>query len=197
MSVGVAKCIVFALGLFPLARWVAMGFTTGFGANPTEFLTRSSGTWTLVCLLVALGITPVRQLTGQQALARLRRMTGLFAFFYACLHFTTYLWFDQFFDVVSMLRDVVQRPFILMGFGAFLLLIPLAVTSTQGWMRRLGRRWGQLHRLVYAVGVLAIVHYWWHKAGKNDLSEVVVYAGVLVVLLAWRVLWPRFKSRRR
>ncbi len=192
-----AKVLLFVLGLLPLLRWVWLGFTDGFGSNPTQFLTRSSGTWTLVCLLIAMGITPLRQLTKQNLLARVRRMAGLFAFFYAFLHFTTYIWFDQFFDLKATIADIIERPFILLGFSAFILLIPLAVTSTQGWMKRLGKRWGLLHRAVYLIGVLAIVHYWWHKAGKNDFAEVIWYAAVLATLLAWRLLWPYIQAGKR
>lgn len=192
-----AKVLLFVLGLLPLLRWVWLGFTDGFGSNPTEFLTRSSGTWTLVCLLIAMGITPLRQLTKQNLLARVRRMAGLFAFFYAFLHFTTYIWFDQFFDLKATIADIIERPFILVGFSAFILLIPLAVTSTQGWMKRLGKRWGLLHRAVYLIGVLAIVHYWWHKSGKNDFAEVIWYAAVLAALLAWRLLWPYIQAGKR
>jgi sulfoxide reductase heme-binding subunit YedZ len=193
----VAKVLLFVLGLLPFARWVLLGFTDGFGPNPSEFLTRSSGTWTLVCLLIALAITPLRQLTRQNMLARVRRMAGLFAFFYAFLHFTTYIWFDQFFDLKATIADIIERPFILFGFSAFVLLIPLAVTSTQGWMRRLGRKWGMLHRAVYAIGVFAIIHYWWHKSGKNDYHEVIWYAAVLAALLAWRLLWPYVQAGRK
>ena len=192
-----AKVLLFVIGLLPLARWVWLGFTDGFGSNPTQFLTRSSGTWTLVCLLIAMSITPLRQLTKQNLLARVRRMAGLFAFFYAFLHFTTYIWFDQFFDLKATIADIIERPFILLGFSAFILLIPLAVTSTQGWMKRLGKRWGLLHRTVYLIGVLAIVHYWWHKAGKNDFAEVIWYAAVLAALLAWRLLWPYIQAGKR
>jgi sulfoxide reductase heme-binding subunit YedZ len=197
LPLNVAKILLFAIGLLPAARWVLLGFTEGFGPNPSEFLTRSSGTWTLVCLLIALGITPLRQLTKQNMLARVRRMAGLFAFFYAFLHFTTYIWFDQFFDLKATVADIIERPFILLGFCAFVLLIPLAVTSTQGWMRRLGKRWGLLHRAVYLIGVLAIIHYWWHKSGKNDYHEVIWYAAVLAGLLAWRLLWPYVQAGRK
>ena len=122
-------------------------------------------------------------------------MLGLFAFFYAMLHFTTYLWFDQFFDLQAIVKDVVKRPFITMGFLAFVLMIPLAVTSTDGMLRRLGRRWSQLHRLVYIVAVAAILHYWWHKSGKNDYSEVAWYAAAVVLMLGWRGV-DRVRARR-
>ena len=181
------KPALFLLGLYPLARWVWLGLNDGLTANPVEFLTRSAGTWTLVCLLVTLSVTPLRRLTGQPALVRLRRMCGLYTYFYACLHFLTWAWWDQGLDPAAMVGGVVQRPFIAVGFTAFLLLAPLALTSTRGWMRRLGRNWQRLHRLVYAVAVLAILHYWWHKAGKHDFAAVSVYAGVVALLLGWRI----------
>jgi sulfoxide reductase heme-binding subunit YedZ len=191
------KAGLFVLSLAPLARLVlagSLGWFDGLGANPVEFVTRSTGTWTLVFLCLSLAITPLRRLTGANWLVRLRRMLGLFAFFYAMLHFTTYLWFDQFFDLQAIFKDVVKRPFITMGFLAFVLMIPLAVTSTDGMLRRLGRRWSQLHRLVYVVAVAAILHYWWHKSGKNDYSQVAWYAAAVVLMLGWRVV-DRFRAR--
>jgi sulfoxide reductase heme-binding subunit YedZ len=197
-SVSRAKPLVFALGLFPLARWIWLGMNDGLTANPTEFLSRSSGTWTLVCLLVTLAITPVRQLLGQPALLRLRRMCGLFTFFYATLHAVAWAWWDQGFDPVAMGSDILKRPFITVGMAGFILLVLLAGTSTQGWIRRLGKRWQTLHRAVYLIGILAILHYFWHKAGKNDFSTVILYGAVLAALLAWRVqrwLWPARPAR--
>ena len=187
------KPILFLLGLLPFLRWVWLGFHDGLTANPVEFLTRSSGTWTLVCLLVTLAITPLRRLLGQPALVRLRRMCGLFAFFYASLHFCTWVWWDRGLDPSAMLQDLGQRPFIAVGFAAFVLMSLLALTSTQAAMRRLGKRWQTLHRTIYLIGLLAILHYWWHKAGKNDLREPLIYAGVLAVLLGWRIVawWRR------
>ncbi len=189
---------LFLLALLPLARLLAAGFFDvlgGLGSNPVEFVTRSTGTWTLVMLCLTLAITPLRRMTGWNQLIRLRRMLGLFAFFYGLLHLITYLWFDQFFDLAAIVKDVLKRPFITMGFTAFVLMIPLAVTSTDSMIRRLGRRWGRLHRLVYAVAIAAILHYAWHKAGKNDYSEVAWYAAAVTLLLGWRVLdWIR---RRR
>ena len=182
-----AKPLVFALALFPVARWVWLGLNDGLTANPAEFLSRSSGTWTLVCLLVTLSVTPVRQLLGQPALVRLRRMCGLFTFFYATLHALAWAWWDQGFDPTAMVADVLKRPFITVGMAGFILLALLALTSTQGWIRRLGKRWQTLHRVVYLIGVLAILHYFWHKAGKNDFSTVIIYGAVLAALLAWRV----------
>ena len=187
-----AKVAVFLGGLYPLARIVLLGFTGGLGANPIEFITRSTGLWTLVFLCITLAVTPVRRLTGLNALLRFRRMLGLFAFFYVVLHFTTYVWFDKWFDVFAMLKDIVKRPFILVGFSAFVLLIPLAVTSPKAMVRKLGRRWQTLHKLIYPIAVLAILHFWWMKAGKHDLILPKIYGSIVVVLLAWRVIvWLR------
>lgn len=195
LAVGRAKPALFLLGLAPFARWVWLGLNNGLTANPVEFLTRSSGTWTLVCLLVTLAITPLRRLTGQPALVRLRRMCGLFAFFYGFLHFMAWVWWDRGFDPGQMLADIGERPFITVGFAAFVLMAALAATSTQWAMRRLGKRWQRLHRAVYAIGLLAVLHYWWHKAGKNDLEQPMIYAAVLAVLLGWRVAaWWRRRS---
>lgn len=187
---------IFLLALLPLARLVfagAVGWFGGLGANPIELITRSTGTWTLVMLCLTLAVTPLRRWSGINELIRLRRMLGLFAFFYGVLHLGTYVWFDQFFDLVAMWRDIVKRPFITAGFVAFALMIPLALTSTRTMQRRLGRRWAVLHRLVYLVAISALLHYAWHKAGKNDFSEVGVYALIIAVLLASRILhaWRR------
>ena len=197
MPIATIKAAVFVLALGPLARLLlagTMGAFGGLGANPVEFVTRSTGTWTLVFLCITLAVTPARRLSGWNWLQRLRRMLGLFAFFYGALHFTTYFWLDQWFDLASIARDIVKRPFITMGFAAFVLMIPLAVTSTDAMVRRLGRRWGKLHRLVYAVAVAAILHYWWHKAGKNNFSEVGWYAAVVIALLGWRLV-DRWRKR--
>jgi sulfoxide reductase heme-binding subunit YedZ len=175
------------LCLLPLMRLVALGMDGGLGANPIEFITRSTGTWTLVGLLVTLSVTPLRRLTGRADFIRYRRMLGLFAFFYACLHFATYLWLDQFFDPAAIARDIVKRPFITVGFTAFTLLIPLAATSNHAMMRRLGRRWQQLHRLIYLIAVLGVIHYLWLV--KKDLTEPLLYGGVLALLLAVRLPW--------
>jgi methionine sulfoxide reductase heme-binding subunit len=186
------KIVVFVAMLFPLARLVLLGATGGLGANPIEFITRSTGLWTLVYLCITLAITPVRRLTGVTALARFRRMIGLFAFFFAVLHFTTYIWFDKWFDVAAMLKDIGKRPFITVGFAAFLLLIPLAVTSPKAMVRKLGRRWQTLHRAIYLIAVLAILHFWWMKAGKHDLELPKIYGAIVIVLLGWRVIaWLR------
>lgn len=179
------KCWLFCICLFPLARLVFLGATGGLGANPIEFITRSTGTWTLVGLLVTLSVTPLRRLTGRAGLLRYRRMLGLFAFFYACLHFVTYLWLDQFFDLEAIARDIVKRPFITVGFAAFVLLIPLAATSSQAMMRRLGRNWQRLHRLIYPIALLGVIHFLWLV--KKDMTEPLIYGGVLALLLAARL----------
>lgn len=182
----------FGVALWPLARAIFL-VLSGELVNPIEFITRSSGTWTLVFLLLTLSITPLRQLTGWAGWLAYRRMLGLYAFFYACLHLLTYVWLDQFFDWAAIGGDILQRPFITVGMLAFLLLIPLAVTSTQAMMRRLKRRWGQLHRLVYLIAVLAVVHYLWLV--KKDMTEPLIYVAILAVLLAWRVV-KHWQARR-
>jgi len=181
------KLWIFGLCLLPLLRLIVLGVGGGLGANPIEFITRSTGTWTLVGLLVTLSVTPLRRLTGHVDLVRYRRMLGLFTFFYASLHFVTYIWLDQFFDPAAIARDIVKRPFITVGFTAFVLLIPLALTSTQAMMRRLGRRWQLLHRLIYPIAVLGIIHYLWLV--KKDLTDPLMYGGILVLLLAGRLPW--------
>jgi sulfoxide reductase heme-binding subunit YedZ len=182
------KPVLFALGLFPVGRWVWLGVTGGLTANPVEFLTRSAGTWTFVCLLVTLAITPLRRLAGQPALVRLRRMCGLFAFFYGFLHFMSWVAWDRGFDPASMLQDVGERPFITVGFAAFVLMTLLAATSTQAAMRRMGKRWQRLHRAVYLIGILAFLHLLWHKAGKHDFAQPIAYGSVLALLLLWRLV---------
>lgn len=180
------KAALFVLCLVPLARLVVLGFTDGLGANPIEFITRSTGEWTLIALVVTLSVTPLRRLARIPSLLKLRRMLGLFAFFYASLHFTTYIWLDQFFDVGEIIKDIVKRPFITVGFAAFVLLIPLALTSNNAMIRRMGaRNWQRLHRLVYAVAILAVVHYWWLV--KKDLTEPILYGTILAILLAYRL----------
>ena len=185
------KPAVFLLSLLPLARLFLLGFTGELGANPVEFVTRSTGTWALVMLCLTLAVTPLRRLSGWNALVRLRRMLGLFAFFYASLHFTVFLWLEHWFDVAAMLLDVLERPFVTAGFLAFLLMLPLAATSTQAMVRRLGSRWQALHRLVYLVAPLAVLHFWWHKAGKNDFGEPAFYGAVVALLLAARLVGRR------
>jgi methionine sulfoxide reductase heme-binding subunit len=192
-----AKVVVFIAMLFPLARIVVLGMTGGLGANPIEFITRSTGLWTLVYLCITLAITPLRRLTGVNALARFRRMIGLYAFFFATLHFTTYIWFDKWFDVTEMLKDIGKRPFITVGFAAFVLLIPLAATSPKAMVRKLGRRWAMLHRTIYLIAALAILHFWWMKAGKHDLALPKIYGAIVIVLLGWRLIAWMMRKRSR
>lgn len=181
------KAALFVAALGPLARLVIAAFTGGLGVNPIEFITRSTGTWTLSFLLITLAVTPLRRITGWNWLIRLRRMLGLFAFFYACLHFTTYLWLDQFFDAAAIAKDIVKRPFITVGFAAFVLLVPLAATSTNAMIRRLGgKNWQRLHYLVYLIATLAVVHYWWLV--KKDVTQPMLFAFALAILLLYRVL---------
>jgi sulfoxide reductase heme-binding subunit YedZ len=163
------------------------------GANPAEALIRSSGDWTLRALCLVLAVSPLRHLLGWPELLRFRRMLGLLVFVYASLHLLCYAWFDMGFDLVEAANDLVKRPFIWMGFSAFVILLALAATSFNRAVRWLGgRRWQMLHRGVYAVAVLAVLHFWWMRAGKQDFDEVLVYAGILAALLGWRLVrWGR------
>ena len=192
------KPLVFIVSVGPLA-YLALGALLGrLGANPIETITRSTGTWTLRFMLLALAVTPARWLSGWNDLIRVRRMLGLFAFFYGSLHLVTYVWLDQFFDWAAIAKDVAKRPFITAGFTAYLLLVPLAVTSTAGMIRRLGgRRWRRLHRLAYASAAIGIVHYWWLV--KLDTRPPRNYALLLAVLLLARVwvFWQRRRSGSR
>jgi len=182
------KATIFAASLVPLARLAWLGLHHKLGANPIEYVTHSTGWWTLAFLLITLSVTPLRRLANLPWLLRLRRMLGLFAFFYASLHFTTYIWLDQFFDVKEIVKDVVKRPFITIGFAAFVLLIPLAATSTNAMVRKLGaKRWQMLHRLVYLIGGLGVVHFWWLV--KKDITEPFVFALLLAALLIIRLLY--------
>ncbi|MBA4261143.1 MAG: sulfoxide reductase heme-binding subunit YedZ [Comamonadaceae bacterium] len=190
------KPVVFLLCLLPAAWLFWAAANDQLGANPAEALIRALGDWTLRALVLVLAITPLRVLGGWPALARLRRMLGLFVFFYASLHWLAYAWFDMGFDWSEVLVDIPKRPFILVGTLAWLLLLALAATSFNRAIRALGAaRWQALHRGVYAVAVLAILHFFWMRAGKNDFAEVGVYAVLLGSLLAWRV-WQRFKRQR-
>ncbi len=194
-----AKTLVHALALAPLALLVWQihdVWRTGgdaLGADPVAEIEHRTGLWALRLLMIALAITPLRQLTGQTVLLRFRRMLGLYAFAYATLHLAAYLALDLRGYWTQVFEDIVKRPYITVGFAAWLLLVPLAVTSTQGWMRRLGRRWGLLHQAVYAIGVLAVLHFWWLV--KSDIREPLLYAGILAALLGWRV-WKRLSRRR-
>ena len=181
------KPVIFLACLAPLASLAWRAFHAELGANPIEAITHSTGTCTLVFLLITLSVTPLRKLTRQYWLINLRRMFGLFAFFYGCLHLTTYVWLDKFFDVHEMLADIAKRRFITAGLAGFVLMIPLAVTSTKGWIRRLGgKRWQALHRLIYLSAAAGVVHYIWLV--KADLRSPLRYAFVLLVLLTYRIV---------
>jgi sulfoxide reductase heme-binding subunit YedZ len=186
------KVAVWIACLAPLGRLAFLGIGPGLGSNPIEFITLATGTWALVFLLVTLSVTPLRKLTGVNWLTRFRRLLGLFAFFYGCLHFGIYIWLDKFFDFSEMAKDVVKRPFITAGFCGFVLMIPLALTSTTGAIRRLGRKWQLLHRLAYFAAIAAVIHFWWKV--KADIRLPAIYASVLTVLLLSRLF---FRFRRR
>ena len=186
---GLAKPLVFGLMLLPLAWLFYAAAANELGANPAEALIRSTGDWTLRALCLLLAVTPLRVITATPALARFRRMLGLFVYFYATLHLLSYSWFDMGFGLQEIIRDIIKRPFILVGFSAFVLLTPLALTSFNRAIKTLGaRRWQRLHKLIYGIAGLALLHFFWMRSGKNDFAEVFVYAGVLGVLLGWRVL---------
>ncbi len=194
--IGPIKVALFLVCLLPLAHLVQAGLTDALGANPIEAITHATGDWTLRFLLITLAVTPLRRLTGAHWLLRLRRMLGLFAFFYASLHFTTYIWLDQFFDLQGIAKDVLKRPFITVGFAAFVLLIPLAATSNSFAIRRLGgRKWQSLHRSVYAIAILGVTHYWWLV--KKDISEPLLYGSILAGLLGIRAWWREVERRKQ
>ena len=191
-----AKPLLFALLLLPFA-WLAFGaFTDRLGANPAEYLSRATGDWTLRLLCVALAIAPLRKLTRTPQLSRFSRMVGLYVYFYALLHFVSYAWFDMGFDVADIVRDIPKRPFILVGFLALLLLTPLAATSFNRAIRVLGaERWKALHRTIYLIAPLALLHFFWMRAGKNNFAEVWVYAAIVGILLGWRI-WQFLKEKQ-
>jgi methionine sulfoxide reductase heme-binding subunit len=187
------KVAVFSVCLMPLAVIAGQALTHNLGANPIAEITNQTGIWTLRMLLITLAVTPVRRLTGWNRVIQLRRLLGLFAFFYGSLHFLTYIWLDQFFAIEDMIADVMERPFITVGFASFVLLIPLAVTSTTAMIRRLGGKWWQrLHRLVYAIAIGGVVHYLWLV--KADLREPLIYGSLLGGLLVYRV-WDMYGRR--
>jgi len=190
--VGYGRPLAFLLCVTPLAWLVLSGFQGALGPNPVEAVTHFTGDWALRLLLITLAVTPLRRMTGAGWPLRFRRMLGLFAFFYASLHLLTYLWLDQFFDFSAIVEDVLKRPYITVGFAALLLMVPLAVTSTRGMVRRLGRRWKTLHRLVYVIGLLGVVHFLWLV--KADITEPAIYGLVLAVLMAFRLPIGRFKD---
>jgi methionine sulfoxide reductase heme-binding subunit len=189
------KILVFAVCLVPALLLVWRSFTGGLGANPIEFITHATGDWTLRFLSITLAVTPLRKLLRLPDLIRFRRMLGLFGFFYGCLHFLTWLILDKFFDWNEIVKDVAKRPFITAGFTGFVLLIPLAVTSTAGWIRRLGgRRWQMLHRLIYVSACAGVLHYYWLV--KSDVRKPLMYAAIVAILLAFRLFTSWMKSRR-
>jgi len=191
-----AKIPLFLLCLTPVVSLLWKGFHDGLGANPIEYITHATGLWTLRFLAITLAVTPFRRLLHFPDLIRFRRMLGLFAFFYGCLHFTTYLWLDQFFDFHAIVKDVWKRPFITAGFAGFVAMVPLAVTSTAGWIRRLGgRRWNLLHRLIYVSACAGVVHYYWLV--KSDIRMPVLYGFIVFVLLLYRVIAARAKPGAR
>lgn len=186
MKLKLSKVVVFFAALIPLALLAWKGFHEELGANPIEVITHSTGDWTLRFLLITLSITPLRRITGWQGWIRFRRMTGLYAFFYGLLHLTTWVWLDKFFDIHEMLADVEKRRFITVGMTGLLLMLPLALTSTKGWIRRLGKRWTKLHRLVYASALAGVIHYWWLV--KADETKPETYGAILAVLLGIRIV---------
>ena len=190
-----AKGILLLLALLPFS-WLFYGAATNqLGANPAEHLIRSTGDWTLRFLCIVLAVTPLRVITGTPALARFRRMLGLFVYFYVVLHLLSYSWFDMGFNVPDIAKDIAKRPFILVGFSAFVLLTPLAVTSFNRAVRAMGaRRWQALHKLIYLVAGLALLHFFWMRAGKRNFAEVAVYAAIIGGLLGWRLVQHRRKK---
>ena len=184
----VIKAGLFLLACVPFLRLFIFAYLDQLGANPLEAITRNTGDWTLYLLCITLSITPLRRLTGWTWLIALRRMMGLFTFFYASLHFLAFLWFDHFFDVQAMLLDVVKRPFIAMGFATFLLLLPLAITSTNSMMRKLGKRWKTLHQLIYLIIIMGLLHFWWMRAGKQNFAQPLLITVIALVLLGSRLM---------
>ena len=192
----IIKAGLFLLACVPFLRLIIFAYLDQLGANPLEAITRNTGDWTLYMLCITLSITPLRRLSGWNWLLAMRRMLGLFTFFYASLHFLAFYWFDHFFDVQAMLIDVLKRPFIAMGFATFLLLLPLAITSTNSMMRRLGKRWKTLHQLIYLIILTGLVHFWWMRAGKQNFAQPILITVIAVVLLGSRVvMWWQNKKK--
>ncbi len=183
-----AKPILFTICMLPFAWLAYRAFANQLGANPAEALIRATGDWTLRFLCIVLAVTPLRVISSTPTLARFRRMLGLFVYFYVAVHLLSYSWFDMGFDVPDIAKDIAKRPFILVGFSAFLLLTPLAATSFNAAIKAMGaKRWQLLHKLVYAIASLGLLHFFWMRAGKNNFAEVFVYAAIVAVLLGWRV----------
>lgn len=187
------RVIIFLLCLIPLARLIWLGFNDDLSANPIEFIERSTGYWSLFILLVTLGLSPVRLLTGRTWQLQYRRMLGLFMFFYACLHIATYLWLDYSFNWTDITKDIVKHPYVLVGASAFLLALPLAITSNNFMIRLLRERWKQLHNLVYLIAILGVVHFWWLV--KKDLREPMLYALILALLLGIRIYYRILRTK--
>ncbi|MFC5521290.1 sulfite oxidase heme-binding subunit YedZ [Polaromonas jejuensis] len=186
------KPVLFIICLLPFAWLFYRAFANQLGANPAEALIRATGDWTLRFICIVLAITPLRVISGTPTLARFRRMLGLFAYFYVLLHLLSYSWFDKGFDVADIARDIVKRPFILVGFSAFVLLTPLAATSFNAAIKAMGaRRWQWLHKLLYLIAALALLHFFWMRAAKNNFGEVIVYGVIIATLLGWRA-WHRW-----
>jgi sulfoxide reductase heme-binding subunit YedZ len=180
------KALVFLICLVPLGVLIWEAFNGGLGSNPTQFLEHATGDWTLRFVAITLAITPLRKILRQPQLIRFRRMLGLFAFFYGCCHLSVYLTFDQVFDLHGIYADVLKRRYITVGFTGFVLMMPLALTSTAGWIRRIGgKRWSMLHRLIYVTAVAGVIHFWWLV--KSDIHLPLEYAAVMAILLGWRV----------
>jgi sulfoxide reductase heme-binding subunit YedZ len=183
-----AKPVLFFICLLPFAWLFYRAFANQLGANPAEALIRATGDWTLRFICIVLAVTPLRVISSTPALARFRRMLGLFAYFYVVVHLLSYSWFDMGFDVADIAKDIAKRPFILVGFSAFVLLTPLAATSFNAAIKAMGaKRWQLLHKLVYLISGLGLLHFFWMRAGKNNFTEVFVYAAIIAVLLGWRV----------
>ena len=188
-KINLVKVVIWLLALIPLARLIWLGVHEDLGANPVEFVERSTGLWALIILLVTLSLTPVRLITRQVWAIQLRRLTGLFMFFYACLHITTYVWLDFGFVWADIVKDVAKHPRILVGFTAFILVIPLAATSNSYMIKRLKTNWKKLHQAVYLIAILGVVHFWWLV--KKDITEPLYYAIVLATLLGIRIYFKQ------
>jgi sulfoxide reductase heme-binding subunit YedZ len=180
------KALAFITCLVPFGQLAYKAYTGDLGVNPIEFITHFTGDWALIFLLITLSVTPLRKISGWNGLIKFRRMLGLLAFFYALLHFSTYIVLDHFFDFQRIMKDILKRPYVTVGFSAFVLMIPLAITSTAGMIRRLGKRWQQLHRLVYIAAIAGVIHFYWQV--KADIRRPLQYGAILAILLGYRIL---------